>query len=457
MTPIIYARTAPHRARPAAKFLGHAIAVLGIAALGWALVAGTAASGRRPLKIIVPFGAGGGSDTFVRLIQKAIDGQNLADRPWVIINQKGGSGTIGSRAVMTAPADGHTVLNLHEAIMTAKLSGKVPYGPEAFEPIAATGRVSMTVVVPAGSRFESLKQLMDEAKRTPETISFGANVGAPAHFAGLLLENAAPGAKFNTIQSGGGQQRYSLLIGGHLEVAVFSLDEYLNYSSDGKIRALAILDADPNPAVANVPTARAQGYDVVHHNTQYWWAPKGTPAPRIDAVADVLEKAMQSPQVLSELARTHTEPLFVRGEPLRNMIAARMQTLSRVDLRHETNLPNFPLWTGLIVAALAVWVAAAWLKSQPQTSTPGAGVEAETAPNHKRAWAIAALSLAYAAALQFRLLRFAVATTLFVFVAGLILASRQPRKPWAALSETALLCGLGLEFVFSRLLVIDLP
>lgn len=415
---------------------------------------GTGTSRNRPLKIIVPFGAGGGSDSFVRMMQKAITDEGLSNRPWVIINQKGGSGTIGSRTVMAAPADGFTILNLHEAIMTAKLSGKVPYGPEAFEPIAATGRASMMVIVPDDSKFQSLKQLMAEARARPETIKFGANVGAPAHFAGILLERAVEGAKFRTVQSGGGQQRYTLLIGGHLDMGIFSLDEYINYRGGGKIRALAILDFEPNSAIPDVPTAQSQGIDVIHHNTHYWWAPKGTPTVKIDAIAAVLEKAMNTDLVKAQLARTHTEALFVRGDALKTLITERMETLGQVDLSHRAELPNFPLIVSCVVAGLLLCVIASH-RSERDKEASRAIDRPKAQP--ALAWAVGAITLFYVALLQLRIVRFAILTTLFILVVGALLAARLPRKPWLAMGEVALLCGLGMEFVFKRVFVIDLP
>jgi len=448
------------------NLLWHGLAILAIVALLVVMVNGMSASRNRPLKIIVPFGAGGGSDTFVRMMQKAITEEKLTDQPLVIINQKGGSGTIGSRTVMTAPADGFTILNLHDGIITAKLSGKVPYGPEAFEPIAATGQFSVTVVVRADSKYKSLNQLLADAKAKPDTIGFGANVGAPGHFAGLLLERAVEGAKFRTIQSGGGQQRYTLLIGGHLEMGVFSLEEFVNYRSDGKIRALAILDAEPNSAVPDVPTAKQQGINVVHHLSQYWWAPKGTPAEKIDAIADILEKGMQSEQVRLQMERTNTEPLFVRGDPLKKLIAHRVKTLGQVDLGHKTDLPNFPLIVGCIIGGLMVLVIVFQIierKKDKAISTDAAEPAAtpqgsESIPTRQKlAWAVAGATLLYVLLLQFRVIRFAIVTALFVMIIGLLLSAGRPRKPWLALGEIALLCGLGLEFVFTRILVIDLP
>lgn len=79
---------------------------------------------RRPVKVVVPFGAGGGSDTFARIVQRAVRDQHLLPQPLVIINVPGAGATIGSRRVKDARPDGYTLLMLHEAILTAKYSGQ---------------------------------------------------------------------------------------------------------------------------------------------------------------------------------------------------------------------------------------------------------------------------------------------------------------------------------------------
>ena len=140
----------------------------------------------RPIKVVVPFAAGGGSDTFARIIKRAIDDGNLLEQPLVILNVDGAGATIGSRRVKNAPADGYTLLNVHEALITAKHSGKVVYGPEAFVPIAGTGEVGLAVAVAEDSQYRDLTQLVAAAQEKPDSVVFSANLGAPLfHFVGL--------------------------------------------------------------------------------------------------------------------------------------------------------------------------------------------------------------------------------------------------------------------------------
>ena len=110
----------------------------------------------KPIRVIVPFSAGGGSDTFVRLIQKAVEEEALLPQPLVVINVPGAGGTIGSRKLKVEEPDGYTIMCLHEAILTAKYAGNADYGPEAFEAIAGTGEIGILLAAAEDSPYENL-------------------------------------------------------------------------------------------------------------------------------------------------------------------------------------------------------------------------------------------------------------------------------------------------------------
>ena len=203
----------------------------------------------------------------------------------MIINVPGAGGTIGSRRVKNARPDGYTLLLLHEGILTAKHSGASAYGPEAFSPIAGTGDATQVVAVSGDSSIRDLTALMKTATEMPDTIIFSANIGAPSHFAGLMLESESPGSKFRYTQNGGGAKRFAALQGGHVDVSSFSVAEYVQFQQDG-MRALAILGEKRHSDLPDLPTAGEQGFDVISQNMQFWWAPLGTPKERIGKIAD---------------------------------------------------------------------------------------------------------------------------------------------------------------------------
>jgi tripartite-type tricarboxylate transporter receptor subunit TctC len=425
----------------------------------------------RPIKVIVPFGAGGGSDTFVRIIQKAIEDNKLLPQPLVVINVPGAGGTIGSQRATNAEPDGYTILNLHQGILTAKYSGKVDHGPEAFEPIIATGEDAMILAVADDSEFTTLRELLDTAKATPDTIAYGANLGAPSHFSGLLLERAHPGARFRFVQTGGGAKRFSELTGGHIAMTTFSVSEYLRFRSGG-IRALVFLGPKRHPALPDTPTAREQKFDVTTSNLQFWWAPKGTPPDRVQFLADAFERAMNTDYVQEKLASMHVSPVIYKDERLLEVIAEREAAIAKVDTRKLENLPNLPAIVMAIVALLLIAVVVTETRNRSSSNSPSA-TPAGLGPIHawNRYTTIAFLTpLAYVLLLSLKILPFAAVTALFIFGLGLCLerlrsASAKPAgesKTHSAtlviqLAALAIITGMGSYLVFTRVFTIDLP
>ena len=208
----------------------------------------------KPITVIVPFYAGGGSDVFVRIFQNAIRKNNLCSQPLVIKNIAGAGGTIGSRTARDAEADGHTILCLHDGIYTAQHYGNADWGPADFEPIAATGRSGVVVAVEEDSPYSSLSELMQEANQRPYQLVYGTNLGAPNHYSALFLQKGKPGAKFRFTQTVGGAKRLAQLKGGHIDLTGFSVAEYQQFKDAG-IKALASLGEEREPSFPNLPTA----------------------------------------------------------------------------------------------------------------------------------------------------------------------------------------------------------
>ena len=311
--------------------------------LGW-LACCLAATGQaadfpdKPITVIVPFAAGGGSDTFVRIFQKAIREKELCPQPIVVKNVAGAGGTIGSRAAHDAKPDGYTILCLHDGIYTAQHYGNADWGPSNFEPIAAIGRSGVVIAVKDNSPYQSLAELMEEAVRRPYELVFGTNIGAPNHYSAMFLQKGKPGAKFRFTQTGGGAKRLAQLKGGHVDLTGFSVGEYEQFKAAG-IRALAVLSEKREPAYPDLPTAKEQGIDAIHGLMQFWWAPKGTPPERIAYFEDLLQRAMETETVQERLTNLHVDPIFQIGEPLLETIAERSANLEGIVVEKPPPLP----------------------------------------------------------------------------------------------------------------------
>ena len=316
----------------------------------------------RPLTVIVPFAAGGGSDVFVRIFQEAIRKNQLCPYPIVVKNLSGAGGTIGSRAAKDAEPDGHTLLCLHDGIYTAQHYGNADWGPLDFEPLAATGRSGVVVAVRENSPFESLDALMDEAVQRPYQLVFGTNLGAPNHYSALFLQKGRPGAKFRFTQTGGGAKRLAQLKGGHVDLTGFSVAEYEQFKAAG-IRALATMSKEREPSFPMVPTAKEQGVDAVHGLMQFWWAPKGTPEERLSYLRNLLQRAMETDFLRTRLENLHMEPFFQVGEPLLETVRARSANLEGITLEKPTPLPPLP-W--LVLGVVCLCSIGVWMESKTQ-------------------------------------------------------------------------------------------
>ena len=406
----------------------------------------------RPVKIIVPFGPGGGSDTFARILQDAINRKKLLDQKVVIVNVPGAGATIGSRRAKNAPADGYTILHLHDAILTAKLSGVVAYGPEEFEPIAGTGRVGLIITVHESSPYDTLTELLDETKRKPDSVLFAANIGAPSHFAGLMLEEKRPGATFRYTQSGGGAKRLSALSGGHVHVSAFSTSEYKQYRSAG-LKALAYFGAERHPDFEDIPTAREQGFDVLSDNIGFWWAPKGTPKERLAVIAATLEKAMALPGVLEQLEELSIEPIVLRGDELQNQLRDKQTRMAAVAPESTYEPPNVPLFVAIAVLILAIGMAIESVRLRGESSQQ---TSKSSATSMRRLIPVSLLTIAYVSVLQAQIVEYRIATVLYIAGFGWLLADKS-RSLRIAVCLTAVGLGLGVHFAMTQVFFIDLP
>lgn len=408
---------------------------------------------RKPIKVVVPFGAGGGSDTFVRVLCQGIREAQLSDYQLTVINVPGAGGTIGSRRVRNARADGYTLLNLHEGMLTAKYSGNVSYGPEAFEPVIGTGRVGMVLTVSETSPISDLKELLNRIVNAPETLRFAANLGAPSHFSGLLLESETEGGQFRFVQVGGGAKRFSALVGGHADVSVFSVSEFLQFKHSG-LKGLALLSAVRSEAIPEVPTALELGVPLLFNNTQFWWIPKGTDSARINWIADLLEKAMTLPSVQDRLAAMHIEPIVLRDEELAETLTSKEKAMASLPIRRPIRVPAFG--PGLL-ALLGLLVGLNYFCSRSVRSNSVVPVNGfETSFKSRTVIVRGAIILIYLILLGYRLLPFAWLTMIFVTTLGLSLSER-PRIQFPWMLAVGCLMGFGTSWIFGEWLQIDLP
>ena len=414
---------------------------------------------QKPINVVIPYAAGGGTDTFVRFINKAVRDEKMMPQPIVVVNKPGGATTIGSSFVKYAKPDGYTVLCLHEALMTTKATGQSPHGPEAFEPIAATGEEGQMILVKSDSPYKTLKELVNAAEEKPNTIKFGADMNTPPHFSGIMLEEASNGAKFRFVSTGGAAKRLSAVLGGHIDAAIFMGSEYIRYKSMG-LRALAYLGDERHPSkeINIVPTGKEQGYPVVNNNLQYWWFPKGTDQAKIDYFKAVLKKAMATEYVNGKLDDLKIIPRIIEGQELHDRVKKKMAGFEKMKIEKTLKLPNISNWSlGLTFFFGFLVVVRTFLKKGPDDDEEELFEDdTDLKLRHDYSIGISILTLLYALVLSLQLVDFRISTAIFVFAGGLFLTGFDKKKIIYTV-EVALIMSLGLFFVFSEFFKIDMP
>jgi tripartite-type tricarboxylate transporter receptor subunit TctC len=264
------------------------IAVLALAA---APALAFAAYPDRPIKMIVPWAAGGDTDNIFRpfapLLQKHI-GETV-----VIANIGGASGTKGAKEAKDSPPDGYTLYAVHDYIHSTYWAGVADVSYTDFEPICMISSTASVLTASPKTPWHSLKELIADAKKRPGQITVGATLGSTSHFFPALIEKAA-GVKFKYVSYEGLAPRMNAILGGHVDLTDSNLTQKGKVEA-GQLKFLGIATEKRNPEMKSVPTLKEQGVSVTYDVNRGLMVPKGTPAPIVAKLESSCQAAAKEP------------------------------------------------------------------------------------------------------------------------------------------------------------------
>jgi tripartite-type tricarboxylate transporter receptor subunit TctC len=285
------------------RFLLAAAASLSITAALTAPAAAQSDYPNRPVRVIIPFPAGGSNDIVGRAIAQQM-GEKLG-KQFVIDNRSGAGGAVGTEAASKLPADGYNILVISIAHTVNPWLYKLPYDPlKAFTPIGIMGTGTNVLTVHPSLPINSLKEFLDLARSKPGEVSYAsAGVASFQHLGAELFQLEAK-IKLMHVPFRGGGPALTDVLGGHNKVMFSSLVQAVPHIKSGRLRALGTGGKERVPALGEYPTiseAGLPGYEALN-----WWgllAPAGVPPAIIAKLHEALLHAQDTPAIQAQFER----------------------------------------------------------------------------------------------------------------------------------------------------------
>jgi tripartite-type tricarboxylate transporter receptor subunit TctC len=263
----------------------------------------------KPVRIFVPYAAGGGVDILARTLGEVVSrqwGQSV-----VVENRPGAGGVVASQALIASPPDGYTLIVVASGHATNPLLyPKIPYDTfKDFTPISLLGSSPNILLVRADSPFKSLGDMIAQARAKPGSLSFAhAGTGTSTHLAGELLKSLAR-IDLNAVPYKGGAPAINDLLGGQIAMSFNNGPESIPQLEAGTLRALAVTTASRASLLPNVPSM-AEG--VPGYDTEVWWGllgPAGMPADLVTKLSQDFVAALNTEAVKARLAKLGASPI----------------------------------------------------------------------------------------------------------------------------------------------------
>lgn len=284
----------------------------------------------RPIYLIVPMTAGGGTDKVARALAEVL--KNYLPQPVLVENVAGAGSVVGMSKLHASKPDGYTLGVLGGYLITTALQGMTKFPPTDFTPIARTSADTFIFSVPADSRYNSLKDILEAAKVEPDVVTLAnAGTGALTHLACVALNQNA-GVEFRHVPFVGGAKELTALLGKHIAAGVFSMSEVIGHSQPGgKIRNLAVFSEKRTPKLPDVPTLLELGIKGIPEGPwQGIGAPKGLPEDMKNILIEAVRKAVNHPYWKDFLDKFGYAEGFLPGKEFEEFFQRDIQMLDKL-------------------------------------------------------------------------------------------------------------------------------
>ena len=290
----------------------------------------------KPIKFIVPYPPGGGTDVVARILVEPLSAE--LGQPIIIDNRGGAAGNLGTDLVAKAPADGYTILfTLSSHTINPKLYEKLPFDVERdFAPISLAAQIPQILVVNPSLPVTSVKELIAFAKANPGKLNYASvGIGSPGHIAGELFKLKTGVDMVHVPYKGGGPAVIDT-IGGQVQVLFVSMPAALQHVKSGRLRAIAVTSAKRSASAPELPTIAEAG--VPDYAVESWYgalAPAKTPPAIVARLNAAFVKVLDNPQVKERLFAQGAEGFLVIAGGIRPGDQERARQMGRRDQGRE--------------------------------------------------------------------------------------------------------------------------
>lgn len=265
----------------------------------------------RPIRIVVPFAAGGGTDIIARAVSDKLS-QKLG-QPVVVINTPGAGGTIGAASVARAEPDGHTLLVWHIGMISSAHTNKpLPYDPlKDFTPIGQLSTAANLIAVNPAVPAHNLKELVALAKAKPGELNYGSSgVGGADHLAGELLSQVTNIKTTHVPYKGGGPATIGV-VGGEVQFVAGTASQTVGMVKAGKLRPIAVMQKQRIGSLPDVQSAPEAGFPELDYKTWFGlWGPAKLPADVVAKLSEGLKEVLAREDVRAQLDKGGVEPAY---------------------------------------------------------------------------------------------------------------------------------------------------
>ena len=286
----------------------------------------------KPIRMVIPFPPGGGTDILGRLMAQKLTESNK----WTIVpdNKAGAGGTLGITEAAKGKPDGYDMVmgQKDNLVVGPWMYKSLPWNPvKDFTAVAHVAWSPVIIATSANSKYKTLADVVAAAKAAPDTITYGSpGNGTTIHLAGDQFEKAA-GIKMRHIPYKGSNPALMDALAGNVDLLVSSVPSAMAQVKAGKLRPLAVTSAKRSTSLPDVPTVAESGYKGFDMSTWYGlMMPAGTPAPVVNQMNDAVNKLLATPEMQKAIQDQGAEPLAMTPEAFTQQLQRDYQGMEKI-------------------------------------------------------------------------------------------------------------------------------